>query len=38
MSDEEEEDIDFSTNLDGFIKINKQGNKTNGHYNRFVKH
>ncbi len=37
MSDEEE-DIDFSTNPDGFIKINKQGNKTNGHYNRFVKH
>jgi len=38
LSDEELEDIDFSTNPDGFIKINKQGNKTNGHYNRFVKH
>jgi hypothetical protein len=38
MSDEEEEDIDFSTNPDGFIKINKQGNRRNGHYNRFVKH
>ncbi len=35
---DEEEDLDFSTNLDGFIKINKQGKKTNGHYNRFVKH
>jgi hypothetical protein len=35
---DEEEDLDFSTNDDGFIKINKQGNKTNGHYNRFVKH
>jgi len=38
MSDDDEEDIDFSTNPDGFIKINKHGNKTNGHYNRFVKH
>ena len=35
---DEEEDLDFSTDLDGFIKINKQGNRTNGHYNRFVKH
>ena len=36
--DEEEEDLDFSMNNDGFIHINKQGKKTNGHYNRFVKH
>ena len=36
-SSDEEEDIDFSTNLDGYTKINKQGRKTNGHYNRFVK-
>jgi hypothetical protein len=35
---DEEEDLDFSMNDDGFIKINKQGNKTNGHYNRFIKH
>ena len=35
MSDEEEEDLDFSTNLDGFTKINKKGN---GHYNRFTKY
>lgn len=34
QSDDEIEDIDFSTNMDGFIKIKK----TNGHYNRFVKH
>jgi len=37
LSDDEEEDIDFSTNPDGYIKINKQGKKTNGHYNRFAK-
>ncbi|CAF0836994.1 unnamed protein product [Adineta steineri] len=37
LSDEEQEDIDFSTDADGFIKVNKQGKKTNGHYNRFVK-
>ena len=37
-SDEEDEDLTFSTDPDGFIKINKQGKKTNGHYNRFVKH
>jgi hypothetical protein len=35
---DEEEDIDFSTNYDGFIKINKHGKKTTGHYNRFVKY
>lgn len=34
QSDDELEDVDFSTDQDGFIKINK----TNGHYNRFVKH
>ena len=36
LSDDDEE-IDFSTDGDGYTKINKQGNKTNGHYNRFVK-
>jgi len=35
LSMSDEEDIDFSTNLDGYIKINKQGKKTNGHFNRF---
>ena len=30
--DDEDENIDFSMNTDGFIKINKQG-----HHNRFVK-
>lgn len=34
-SDEEDEDLTFSTDSDGFIKINKQGKR---HYNRFVKH
>ena len=37
-TDEEDEDLNFAMDDDGFIKINKQGNKTNGHYNRFVKH
>ncbi|CAF1583711.1 unnamed protein product [Adineta ricciae] len=35
--EDEEEDLDFSTNPDGFIKINKHGKKGYGHFNRFVK-
>jgi hypothetical protein len=37
LATSDEEDIDFSTDPDGFIKINKQGKRSNGHYNRFVK-
>lgn len=36
--DDEDEDLDFSMNDNGFIHINKQGKKTQSHYNRFVKH
>lgn len=34
-SEDEDENLDFSMNDDGFVKINKNGNS--GHYNRFVK-
>ncbi|CAF4575401.1 unnamed protein product [Rotaria sp. Silwood1] len=37
ITSDEEDDSNFSVDHDGYIKINKQGNKTNGHYNRFVK-
>lgn len=34
---DDEEDAHFSTNGDGYIKINKHGRKGGGHFNRFVK-
>ena len=34
----DEEDTNFSVNPDGYIKINKQRHRTNGHFNRFTKH
>lgn len=37
QTSDDEEDIDFSVNDDGFIKIHKQKNKNNGHHSRFVK-
>ncbi|CAF2872606.1 unnamed protein product [Rotaria sp. Silwood2] len=37
VTSDEEDDTNFSIGHDGYIKINKQANKTNGHYNRFVK-
>ncbi|CAF1034924.1 unnamed protein product [Rotaria sordida] len=37
ITSDEEDDTNFSIDHDGYIKINKQKNKTNGHYNRFVK-
>ncbi|CAF1218106.1 unnamed protein product [Rotaria magnacalcarata] len=37
ITSDEEEETDFSVGSDGYIKINKQDNKTNGYHNRFVK-
>lgn len=37
ITSDEEDEVDFSVGDNGFVKINKQFKKNNGHYNRFTK-